>query len=141
MFNFWQRRSTDEYNWFDYLNVQMYRTLLGLFLVWVFAVIGYVTVGDLPHRGVIFMACLIVSAIVEFIRRGWRGWHTIEDLIFFTLYGIGGTMVTFTGYQATSASAVFDMQIALPMLVGFFTHLFLGAMYRLKKQSRQCRGQ
>ena len=116
----------------------MYRTLLGLFCVWIIAVIGYMTVGELPHRGAIFMACLIVSAIVEFIRRGWRGWYTIEDLIFFTLYGIGGTMVTFTGYQATSASAVFDMKIAVPMLVGFFIHLLLGVVYRISKQGRQC---
>ena len=134
MFNFWQRRSTDEHNWLNYLNVQMYRTLLGLFCVWVISVAAYTVIGNLPYRGEIFITCVLICIVVDFIRRGWRGWYTVEDLIFFTVYGIGGTLVTFTGYQQSSASAVFDMEIAFPMLIVFFSHLSVGTGYRLIKQ-------
>ena len=130
MVNFW-KGDVFRLDWLGYINEQLYRTLLGLFIVWIIAVVAYEAVGEMPNRAVIFSTCLIACGTYEYFRFGWRGWDTIEDMIFFVVYGVGGTMITFTGYQAGSDSAVFDMAIALPMLTGFFVHLSIGAAYRM----------
>lgn len=119
-------------DWYGFLTNQMSHTLLGIFIVWIMTVIGYLILGELPYRNMLFALTLVGYILYEIVFQGWRGWDTIEDTLFVAVYGAGGTLIAFTEYQYGSASVIFDIYAALPMLTLVSIHLVLGVLYRIK---------
>lgn len=114
-------------DWYGYLTNQVSHISLGVFLTWVLCFISFLVVGELPYKIEIFSFLAVLYFLYELLFQGWHGLDTIEDWVFFSLYGVLGTVVTFTEVASVITLNLIAPTIIFPVLI---LHLFVGCLLR-----------
>lgn len=117
-------------DWYGYLTNQISHVSLGVFFTWFSTLISVLMSGEFPYKWQVFFALLSIYLIYEITYQGWNGLDTIEDLTFFGVYGVGGTLLAFSEFDADLSLAMLDVQSPKLMFAILGVHLFLGSVYR-----------
>lgn len=97
-------------------------------------VLSYFVFGELPYKWMIAVGGGIGYAFYEYYAQGWKGWDTVEDWWFVIAYGVCMPLLGFSEIRPGTPEVVFDLIAPLPLVVVFFVHLALGALYRWLQQ-------
>jgi len=110
-------------------------TLIGfLFIVYGSCIAWFYIAGEFPHKEWIAIGGAVGYAAFELLVQGWRRWDTVEDWWFVVVYGVFMPLLAFDEMVVGEPKAVVDLTRALPLILVFFTHLGLGALYRWLQQ-------
>ena len=82
--------------WYPYITNQISHIFLGFCLTCAACVIYHALFGEYPYKLHVFSVALCLYAAKELFADGWYGMDTIEDLVFFVGYGVGGCLIIFT---------------------------------------------
>lgn len=117
-------------DWYGFLTNQISHVALGTILTWAVTVFCLVSIGEFPYKEHVFISLAVMYFLYEIIFQGWYGWDTIEDWIFFSVYGAGGTVMTFHEYDVGSGLATFDITAPSFIFPIMGVHLLLGCLIR-----------
>lgn len=115
-------------DWYGYLTNQISHVSLGVFLTWALCFFCFLILDGLPYKTSIFFTLTILYFLYELLFQGWQGVDTVEDWVFFSLYGVLGTVLAFTEFSVglglvtlsiTAPSYIFPILI-LHLLIGCF---------------------
>lgn len=96
----------------------------------VVTILNFSVFGEFPHKHHIFISGLSGYVIYEIVDQELNGWDTVEDIVFFGIYGVGGTLITASEITPGNPIAVVDvMALGAVFLVGF-CHLSFGSLLR-----------
>lgn len=117
-------------DWYGWLTNQVSHIFLGLSLVFVTCFLWLAAFGEFPYRLHSWLSLVTLYIAYECAFQGWRGVDTIEDTLFVTFYGAGGTLYTF--HEVTPGSPMFTGNIGhlLPFFYVAAAHLFVGSTAR-----------
>lgn len=118
-------------DWYGYLTNQISHVGVGVLAAWLTCVMAYLIAGEYPYREHVFVLILLAYTLKEALFDKWSGFDTIEDIVFVTLYGVGGTLRSFSEIQAGSSVVSFDVFSALPVLLLCIVHLTVGTISRI----------
>lgn len=104
-----------------------------LALVYVPALVFFAAMGEFPPKWIVVLSAAITYMAFELMSQGWRGADTIEDWVFVVVYGVAGTMASFTEIAPGNPVAAFDPMAAMPYVAFMATHLAFGAWIRGRK--------
>ena len=117
-------------DWYGWVTNQLGHIALGVFLVFVAALVGFLHVGEMPQKVAIYALILTGYVCFELGVQGWRGWDTIEDTVFTAGYGAGAILAGFTEIEAGQPHLAVNILGVAPFFAISALHLFAGAMYR-----------
>ena len=117
-------------NWYGYLTNQVGHVSLGVFVTWGAVLFFLVVAGEFPYKAHIFVYLSSIYALYEITVQGWNKFDTVEDWIFFSLYGVGGTVMTFHEYDRGSSLATFDIMAPSFIFPVIIAHLLIGCGIR-----------
>jgi hypothetical protein len=101
-----------------------------LALVYVPAIVFFVVMGEFPPKWIVVASAAVTYLAFEIATQGWRRGDTIEDWWFVVVYGVSGTMASFTEVTPGNPVAAFDPMAALPYVALMGAHLAFGAWLR-----------
>lgn len=114
-------------DWYGYLTNQISHISLGVFLTWGLCFASFLVIGELPYKVAIFSSLAILYFLYELLFQGWQGLDTIEDWVFFSVYGVLGTVVSFTEVSGVIILNLTAPTIIFPILI---LHLLVGCLLR-----------
>jgi hypothetical protein len=94
-------------------------------------------VGEFPTKFSIVAFAAVAYAAYELIDQGWRGWDTISDWIFVVVYGVAAPVYIFTEVAVGDTRFEGDLLTALPFVLIFTSHLFIGSLVRARRLRKQ----
>lgn len=120
-------------DWYGYLTNQVSHVALGTIFTWAATVFCLATIGEFPYKAHLFMALAGMYLLYELLYQGWHKWDTIEDWVFFSLYGVGGTVLTFHEFDVGSSLATFDINAPRFIFPIIGVHLLIGCLIRWRR--------
>lgn len=110
-------------------------TLVGfLLIVHGSCLLWYAATGELPYKVVVAVFGAVSYATYEVVWQGWRGWDTVEDWWFVVVYGVFMPLLAFDEVTPGKPEVTLDLIASAPLLIVFYCHLALGALYRWVQQ-------
>ncbi len=121
-------------DWYGYAKNQVSHGLLGMASAWVVAAAGFWYYEEFPDKTYAWLLVAFLYSAYELLWQRWNGLDTIEDILFWVVYGAGGALLVFS--EVEPGNPVLQMHIAGPAYVGIFaiTHLAIGTAYRVVLQ-------
>lgn len=117
-------------DWYGWATNQISHIALGVFLVFLICMFGFVVADEMPYKGAVYALILFGYVAFELAAQGWRGWDTVEDTVFTAGYGAGGTLAGFSEVSAGSPMVAVDVVGLAPFFTMAVVHLTAGALYR-----------
>lgn len=122
-------------DWYGYLTNQVSHVALGTIFTWAATVFALAVAGEFPYKAHLFLVLSGLYLFYEILYQGWAKWDTIEDWIFFSLYGVGGTVLTFDEFDKGSSLATFDISAPTLIFPIIGAHLLVGIFIRWRRAS------
>lgn len=126
-------------DWYGYLTNQVSHIGLGVVLAFTLCIAVFIILGEFPFRSTIFLLIVISYIIYELRHQKWKGWDTIEDSIFVSVYGAGGSLYSFHEVTPGESLVVLDIMDPVPFLIAAIVHLSIGVFIRHRKQKNDGR--
>lgn len=122
-----------EGDWYGWATNQISHIGVGLFLVFATCFIEWGIRGEFPYRWQVWGAVFFCYVVFEVWGQGWRGFDTIEDVMFVTVYGAGSVLTVF--HEVNGATGEFCGKIAdiAPFFWIAIAHLMAGSLIRIGK--------
>lgn len=128
-----RRPSSFERDAYGWATNQISHVGLGMFGVWIMCLVMFAVLGEFPFRATVFVAFTAAYLFFELRAQRWKGWDTIEDVMFVCVYGAGGTLASFREFEPQGSDVVLSMMAPLPFLAATFLHLAAGITYRMTR--------
>ena len=137
-------------DWYGHLTNQISHTAIGAIAAWIGALCFFQLFGEYPVKLELFIALAAgyfafelgaFHAVIRLVGsvfgrvwnirgQGWQGRDTIEDWVFFVVWGAGGTMAAFSEIQVGSIWLAFDPSAPVIFAQGATVHLAIGTVMR-----------
>lgn len=122
-----------EHDWYGWLTNQISHMSAGIFAALIVSAAWFQIIGEFPLK--IFAVPLIAGIYIALeIYRGWFGWDSIEDTIFFAVYGTGGAFLVFSEVTPGSPYLLVSVANVLPVLLIASGHLLAGVVRRWSEE-------
>lgn len=121
-----------ESDWYGWATNQTSHMTFGAASAFVFSSVWFYTFGEFPFK---IVAASIIAAVYIFFEviRGWFGWDSIEDTLFFALYGSGGALVVFSEVKPGEDTLIVSTSNVVPILMVVSVHLASGILSRMRR--------
>lgn len=86
--------------------------------------------GTFPYRLQVFWLILALYSLKEIGLDKWNGFDTVEDVMFFVIYGAGGTLLSFKEVSDGQSLVALDAAAVVPIFAIFAVHLLTGIFQR-----------
>lgn len=86
--------------------------------------------GELPYKFQIFTTLAGMYFLYELFFQGWKGIDTIEDWVFFSIYGVMGTILSFNEFDIGSNLVTISITAPTTIFIVLTIHLFIGCLLR-----------
>lgn len=125
-------------DWYGYASNQLSHTFLGFLVTCSIGVFGYYYLNEFMHKETIWLIISSGYILFEWVTQGFKKpLDTIEDWLFFSVYGSGGPVLLFTEKQVGSPFLEVSVLSIGPILAIMFTHLLTGIVVRIIEKNRQ----
>lgn len=101
---------------------------LGMLAVWALCQFVFVVGGEFPVRAHAVAAIAISYVIVAAFFEVKLSLSSIEDFIFFSVYGSAGTIFAFREIDAGSSSLSVDVTGPAPIVAAFISHMIIRSL-------------
>jgi hypothetical protein len=129
----WQELTTpDDFSddWFKWSAGQAGHFVQGLMVALFITVLHDHFYGEAPYKYQIFIVAGASYLLFELTFHGWQKWDTIEDWVFFSLYGAGGGILSVS--EIAPSDYDIDLKTAGLVFVAMVGHLLMGVAKRLR---------
>lgn len=121
-------------DWYGYLTNNISHLSVGILWAWLASLVYFYVVGEYPYKLQVLIGLGLGYMAYEVIRQGWQGVDTVEDWIFFTLWGVGGSMAAFNEITPGSIWLALNPEAPLPFFLGASLHLAIGVAIRVRRK-------
>lgn len=118
-------------DWYGYATNQLSHCMLGILAACLLSGLHFWTFGEFAEKGALFFVIAIGYAIWEVGVQPWRGIDTVEDWVFFTVYGAGSMILFFNETQPGSPVLTTSMEWVMPFIAIVVGHLVAGVVARI----------
>lgn len=118
-------------DWYGYATNQLSHFVLGFTLTCLFSAAHFWAFDEFAQKGALWFAVGFVYAIWELGVQKWRGIDSLEDWIFFSVYGAGSAILFFNEIEPGNPELITSMTYVLPFLAVFYGHIAAGIFARL----------
>jgi len=122
-------------DWYGYATNQLSHMLIGQVSAIVVASSAWWLFGEFPER--IWAWLAILAAYLAWGARKWGGWDSIEDTMFFAIYGAGVALFASREIVPGGLNLVVDLQPFLMTAPVVAVHLAVGVWFRWKQANAQ----
>lgn len=120
-------------DWYKWASNQGTHFTLGVAAACLGTVLWVHVAGEFPDKLWLFVSIAAIYAAFELAFQGWKGWDTVEDWIFVSVYGAGNAVLVFTEIQPGLLAATAHLDKAALGFGMFFGHLAAGIAWRLRR--------
>lgn len=129
-------------DWYGYASNQLSHILLGFVYTCLFSLFSFVLISEFPHKGVILFFVFTSYVLYEYFSQGIKEpFDTIEDTIYFALYGGGSAVLLFTEVEAGSPKLEVSILSTTPILTIMAIHLLCGVVLRMIEKEKKGGGE
>ena len=118
-------------DWYGWMTNKLSHVVLGFGLALVTSAIWLTENGEFPHKQWLWPGIAFAVAVFQIGAQGWNGWDTIEDWWFISVFGAGGTIVTFTQIDPDYGLLGVSVWSGLTVMTLIGVWLVMGIIYRL----------
>lgn len=131
-------RTTQDFDgdWYGYATNQLSHFVLGFAMACVFSAMHFWTFGEFAEKGALWFTIAFLYAIWELGVQRWRGIDTIEDWVFYSVYGAGSAILFFNETTPGSPILTTSMEYVMPFVAILFGHLGIGILVRIYQKVR-----
>lgn len=121
-------------DWYGYACNQLSHVLLGFLFAGFVSMWTWFYRGEYLDKNALFAVCSISYLSFEFYTQRFKDLKdTLEDYVFFAIYGSGSAVYLFSEVEAGSPVLQTDLRFAGPIAVVVLTHIGLGVSKRMSK--------
>ena len=119
-------------DWYGWLTNQVSHLAGGVLAALVVAAGWYGLAGEFPLK---VLAVPVIGAVYVWGEglRGWMGWDSIEDTLFFAGYGAGGAFLVFSEVTPGNPYLLVSISNVIPILLIVAVHLASGVVFRARR--------
>ena len=121
-------------DWYGYAGNQLAHFALGIATASMLSQLHFAVFGEFAQKGALWCVIAIGYMMFEIIKQGWKGFDTIEDWMFFALYGAGLPIFLFDEVLPGSPILTINSQLVVPLFAVVFAHLLGGIVSRLVRR-------
>lgn len=118
-------------NWYGYATNQLSHMMLGFIYCCAVSAAHWAYYHEFAEKPVLWLFVAVTYAAFELGTQKWKGWDTVEDWMFFALYGGGVPVLIFTEIEAGNPTVTTSIEWAIPTVGIIFTHLVSGIVVRI----------
>lgn len=120
-----------ENDWYGYATNQLSHFAIGVATAALLSQLYFAVFGEFVEKGALWFVVAFGYMIFEITRQGWNGRDTLEDWIFFAVYGAGLPIFLFHEVEPGSPVLMINSQLIVPLFAVVFAHLFGGIVSRM----------
>jgi hypothetical protein len=118
-------------NWYGYATNQVTHLAMGFSAVCVVSALYFGFHGEFSQKAHLWGLVAISYAIYEMAAQGWNGKDTVEDWVFFSLYGAGVPVVIMNEVTPGNPTLEVNSQLVVPAIGLVVAHLLGGIIARV----------
>lgn len=126
-------------NWYGYATNQLSHMMLGFIYCSLMSSIHWGFFHEFAHKQVLFSFVAATYAAFELGTQKWRGWDTVEDWMFFALYGGGVPVLLFDEIEVGNPALTTRIDFVIPVVGIISFHLLAGIVVRIVNEVRHGR--
>lgn len=123
-------------DWYGYATNQLSHFVLGFTTACVFSGMHFWFLGEFAEKGALWFTIAFIYAIWEVGVQKWRGPDSVEDWMFFSVYGAGFAILFFNETSPGSPELTTNMAYVFPAITILYGHLTLGIAARVYQKVR-----
>lgn len=130
---FRELHKTDDFSsdWYGYATNQLSHFVLGFTAACVFSALHFWSFGEFAEKGALWFTIAFTYAIWELGVQRWRGLDSIEDWVFYSVYGAGAAILLFNETEPGSPILTTSMEYTPPFMALLYGHLAIGIVARI----------
>ena len=118
-------------DWYGYAKNQLAHFALGITTASLLAQAHFAVFNEFAQKGATWAVVAVGYAAFEILRQGWNGRDTVEDWLFFALYGGGLPIFLFNEVEIGSPMLSINSQLVIPWFAVVMCHLAGGIVARV----------
>lgn len=104
---------------------------IGVSTACAFSAFHFWAFSEFAQKGALWFTIAVIYAIWELGVQKWRGVDSVEDWIFYSVYGAGSAILFFNEIEPGSPMLVTSMEYVLPFILLFYGHIAAGILARV----------
>jgi hypothetical protein len=118
-------------DWYGYATNQVTHLAMGFAFVCILSGLHFAMFGEFAQKGALWFTAAMVYAVYELSSQGWNGKDTVEDWVFFSIYGAVPPIAMFSEIEVGNPELLVNSQIAAPVIGVVVAHLIGGILARV----------
>ena len=118
-------------DWYGYATNQVTHLAMGFAAACLLSNFHFYIFDEFARKGALWFAIALMYAVYELSAQGWNGKDTVEDWVFFSVYGAGVPIVIFTELEVGSPMLSINSQLVVPVIAVIVAHLLGGVVARI----------
>jgi len=135
---FQELKRTEDFSsdWYGYATNQLSHFVLGFTMACVFSAMHFWLLGDFADKAALWFTIAFIYGMWELGVQRWRGFDSVEDWVFYSVYGAGSAILFFNETTPGSPILTTSIEYVMPFVAILFGHLVVGILVRIYQKVR-----
>ena len=121
-------------DWYGYATNQLSHFAIGVATAALLSQFYFAVFGEFVEKAALWFVVAFGYMMFEITKQGWKGRDTLEDWMFFAVYGAGLPIFLFHEVAPGSPVLMINSQLIVPLFAVIFAHLLGGIVSRLVRR-------
>lgn len=118
-------------DWYGYATNQLSHFVLGFTMACLFSALHFAVFGEFMEKGALWFIIAFIYALWELGVQRWRGIDSVEDWLFYSVYGAGAAILFFNEIEPGSPVLITSMEYVMPFIALLYGHIAAGIIARI----------